>query len=119
MRLNKMTQKPTITYEDFEKLDLRVATITKVEDIEGADKLYKITLNVGNLGERTICAGIKQNYVPEELEGKQIVIIANLESRKLKGVESQGMLLAASNEDHSKVILLTTDKEIDAGSSVS
>jgi len=110
--------KPTISYEDFEKLDLRVAKITNVSEIEGADKLYKIDLDVA--GEsRTICAGIKEHYSPEELEGKKIIIIANLEPRKLRGIESQGMLLAASTPDHEDVILLTTDKDIESGSSIS
>ena len=112
-------QKPPIPYEDFAKLDLRTATIKKVENIPDADKLYKLTIDVGELGERTICAGIKQHYKPEDLEGKQIIIIANLEPRKLKGIESQGMLLATSTEDHSKVILLSPEKEIESGSAVS
>ncbi len=110
--------KETIEYPDFEKLDLRVAQIKKIEKIEGADKLYKLTLDVGELGERIICAGIKQNYSEEELENKQIIIVANLASRKLRGIESHGMLLAASNEDHSKIILLNPEKEIENGSLV-
>src|SRR3989344_863101 len=108
--------KDIIKFPDFEKLDLRVATILKAEDIEGADKLYKLTIDLGdtenkkfsvslNLGKvqdekRTIVAGIKQNYDKKELKGKQIIVVANLEARKLKGIESHGMLLAASNEDH-------------------
>lgn len=83
-----------IEFSDFEKVDLRVAEIKKVEEIEGADKLYKLTLNVGELGERVICAGIKQYYSMEDLEGMKIIIVANLAPRKLRGVESQGMLLA-------------------------
>ena len=108
-----------ITYGDFTKLDLRVAKIKKVEDIEGADKLYKITLDVGELGERTLAAGIKQYYGKEELIGKTIVYLANLEPRKLKGVESQGMLLAAVSKDESKVVLLTVEKEIEPGTKIS
>lgn len=106
-----------ISYSDFEKLDLRVATIVKVENVEGADKLYKLKIEVGS-GVRTIVAGIKQHYTPEELVGKQIIIIANLEPRKMKGIESQGMLLAASNAEHDKVVLLTAEKPIDDGSKV-
>ncbi len=108
--------KPAITYQDFEKLDLRTAKIVKAEDIEGADKLYKLTLEVSG-SQRVICAGIKQKYSKEELEGKTIIIIANLEPRKLKGVISEGMLLAASNND--ELSLLTTDKEIESGSKIS
>ena len=110
--------KPQITYEDFEKLDLRTATIKKAEEIPEADKLLKLTLDVGELGEKTICAGIKQHYNKEELEGKQIILLANLEPRKMRGIESQGMLLAASTQDHSEVFLLKPDKEINSGSSV-
>jgi len=106
-----------IKYKDFTKLDLRIGTIKKVEDIEGADKLYKLEVEVGK-DSRTIAAGIKEHYKKEELEGKQVVVITNLEPRKMRGVESQGMLLAASNEDHSKVILLSPEKAIDSGSKV-
>lgn len=108
-----------ITYADFEKLDLRVATIKKAEEIEGADKLYKLTLDVGELGERVICAGIKQHYEAKKLKGKKIIIVANLATRVLKGIESKGMLLAASDESHEKVILLTTDSDIESGSKIS
>ena len=111
--------KPTITYPDFEKLDLRVATIKKAEEIPDADKLLKLTIDVGELGERVICAGIKEHYDKEELENSQIIILANLEPRKMRGTESQGMLLAASTQDHSKVLLLKPDKEIEPGSCVS
>ena len=103
--------KETITYEDFAKLDLRTATIKVVEEIEGSDKLYKLTLN----DKRTICAGIKQFYEKEELIGKTIIIIANLAPRKLKGVESQGMLLAT---DGDKPILLTTLEECESGKKI-
>ena len=113
-----MTNKETIQFSDFEKLDLKIAEIKKAEDIDGADKLYKLTLDVGG-EERTICAGIKENYTAKELKGKKITIIANLEPRKMRGIESQGMLLAAVSDDHSKVILLTPDKDIESGVSVS
>jgi len=111
--------KPTINYEDFEKLDLRVAEIKEAEEIDGADKLYKLTLDDGTEEPRTICAGIKQHYTAEELKGKKIIIIANLAPRKLRGIESQGMLLAASTDDHKEVILLTPNKDIVPGSIVS
>lgn len=107
-----------IQYEDFTKLELKVATIKKVEDIEGADKLYKLTVNDGD-GKRVICAGIKEHYSKDELKGKQIIVIANLAPRKMRGIESQGMLLAASNEDHSKVVLVSPEKKVDEGSKVS
>ncbi len=108
----------TIGFEDFAKLDLRVAEIQNAEDIEGADKLYKLTLNVGELGERTICAGIKEFYNHDDLKNKKIIIIANLAPRKLRGIESQGMLLAASNKDHTKVSLISPDQDMESGSVV-
>jgi len=109
----------TINYDDFSKLDLRVAEIKKVEEIEGADKLWKLSIDIGSLGKRTICAGIKKYYSKEELEGKKIIIVFNLEPRKMRGVESQGMLLAASTENYEEVSLLTIDKKISNGSKIS
>ncbi|MEI6058233.1 MAG: methionine--tRNA ligase subunit beta [archaeon] len=110
--------KPTITYEDFEKLDLRVAEIEDVEEIKGADKLYKLTISLGS-ETRTICAGIKQFYSREELKGRKIIVLSNLAPRNLKGIESKGMLLAASNDDHTKVILLAPESDIEPGSKIS
>jgi methionine--tRNA ligase beta chain len=111
--------KETIEFGDWEKLDLRVAQIKEVEDIEGADKLYKLTMDVGEEGEKTICAGIKEHYSKEELQDKKIIMLINLAPRKLRGIESQGMLLATSNKDHSKVILISPEKEIEIGSKIS
>ncbi len=106
-----------ITFDDFQKMELVVAEIKACEDIEGADKLYKLTIDAGE--ERAIVAGIKQYYTKEELVGKKIAVVANLEPRKLRGILSHGMLLAASNEDKSSVVLLTLDKEIPNGSRIS
>ena len=103
-----------ISYEDFVKLDLRVATIREVHEIEGADKLLELRIDLGN-ERRTIVAGIKQHYKDEDLIGKQIVIVANLAPRKMKGVDSHGMLLAASDEDHSKILLLSPDNGAESG----
>ena len=107
-----------VEFPDFEKLDLRVAEIKKVEEIKGADKLYKLTLDVGELGERTICAGIKSYYTKDELKGKKIIYFSNLKPRMLKGIESQGMLLAASTEGHEKVVLISPEKDIENGSRI-
>jgi len=107
-----------VEFPDFEKLDLRVAEIKKVEEIKGADKLYKLTLDVGELGERTICAGIKSYYTKDELKGKKIIYFSNLKPRMLKGIESQGMLLAASTEGHEKVVLISPEKDIENGSKI-
>jgi len=106
-----------LEYDDFSKLDLRVAKIQNVEEIEGADKLYKLTVSIGEK-IRTICAGIKEFYSMEELMGKRIIVLTNLKSKKLRGIESQGMLLAASNKEQTKVSLITPDQEIEVGSKV-
>jgi methionyl-tRNA synthetase len=108
----------TIQFEDFAKLDLRVAQIAHIEEIPKADKLYKLTLNVGELGERIICAGIKEFYSHDDLKNKKVVIIANLAPRKLRGIESQGMLLAASTKDHKTISLISPDQDIESGSIV-
>ena len=108
-----------ITFEDFKKIELRVAEIKAVEEIEGADKLYKLSVDLGP-ETRTLVAGIKQHYQnKDELVGKKIAVVSNLEPRALRGVESHGMLLAASTADRSSVVLLTLDKDIPNGSSIS
>ncbi len=91
-------EKPNITYEDFAKLDIRTAKIIAAEAVPKADKLLKLTLDVNGV-ERTVVSGIAKHYRPEELPGKYVVILANLEPRKLKGVESQGMILMAESGD--------------------
>ena len=108
----------TIQFDDFVKVDLRVAEIKEVEEIPKADKLYKLTLDDGTEEGRTICAGIKEFYSADELKGKKIIIVANLAPRKLRGIESQGMLLAASNDNHFVVSLVSPDKDINNGSRV-
>ena len=108
-----------VNFSDWEKIDLRVGEILEVEDIEGADKLYKLTVDLGNeIGERTVCAGIKKYYSKEDLKGKKIILFVNLAPRKLKGTESQGMILAAVDEEKDKVILLAPEKDIEVGSRV-
>ena len=109
-----------ISFPDWQKINLRVAKILKVEDIEGADKLYKIEVDIGNeIGKRTICAGIKKYYSKEDLKGRKIVVVENLAPRKMKGVESQGMLLAAVSYDESQVVLVDPGKDSKEGSRVS
>ena len=105
----------TISFKDFQKLDLRTAKIVKAEEIEGADHLVKLTLDVGGLGERVIAAGIKRWYKPEDLVGKTVVYLANLEPKVLRGVESQGMLIAAGEDE---AVLLLPDKEVSPGTKV-
>lgn len=106
-----------ITFDYFQKMDLRVAGIKACEEIKGADKLYKLTIDIGE--ERTIVAGIKPFYTREALVGKKIVVVTNLEPRTIKGVTSHGMLLAASNEDTTSIVLITPDSDILDGSRIS
>jgi len=108
-------EKEYISIEDFKKIDLRVGKVLAAEDVPGTDKLLKITVDF-NSETRTLVAGIKKHYSPEELIGKNIVVVFNLEPAKIRGIKSQGMLLAAS--DNEKVVLLTTDRKIDAGSRI-
>ncbi len=105
-----------IKFDDFAKLDLRVAKIISAEKVEKADKLLKLSIQVGE-EIRTLVAGIAEYYSPEEVIGKSIVIVANLEPRKLRGIESQGMLLAATSQENG-LVLITTDKEIETNSKV-
>lgn len=104
-------------FEDWEKINLVVGEIEQVEDIAGADKLYKLLINIGD-ENRTVCAGIKKFYSREELKGKKIILFKNLAPRKLKGIESQGMVLAAVNKDESKVVLISPSDDIENGSIV-
>ena len=96
-----------INFDEFMKVDLRVAKVIHAEDIPEADKLIKITVDLGN-EERTIFAGIKGFYSPEELIGKNIVVVANLEPRKMRFGVSEGMLLAAGDDDEG-VFLISPD----------
>lgn len=107
-----------ITFDEFKKLDLRVGEIRTVEAIPGADKIYKLSVDLG--GEtRELVAGIKLFYEPDFLIGKKIVVLTNLEPRVIRGISSHGMLLAASNEDKSSIVILTVEKDIPNGSKVS
>ncbi len=104
-----------VQYGDWEKIQLVVGQIEKVEDLEGADKLYKLEVNIGD-EVRTVCAGIKKHYSKEDLKGKKVILFKNLAPRKLKGVESKGMLLAAISKDESKVVLIAPSADIEVGS---
>jgi len=111
-----MEEKAVIGIEDFLKVDLRIAKVISAEKVEGSEKLLKITVSLGN-GKRTIVAGIAKYYNPEELVGKKIVIVANLKPRKIFGIESQGMLLAAS--DGEKLSVIVPDRDIREGAKLS
>lgn len=102
-------EKEYITYEDFSRLDLRVAEVIECEKMEKADKLLILKVRLAEEEQRTIVAGIAQHYEPAELVGQKIVIVANLKPTKLRGTISEGMLLAASDENRVEVLLVKTD----------
>lgn len=106
-----------IEFSEWQKIDLRVGTIIHIESIEGADKLYKLTVDIGEK-KIIICAGLKKFYTEEQLQGKQCIVFVNLKPRMMKGIESQGMLLAAVNDEESSVILLSPEKKIENGSKI-
>ena len=112
--------KPTISYEDFCKLDLRVAKVIEAGNHPNADKLICLKIDLGS-EQREIIAGLRGYYEPGELIGKDIVVVANLAPRKMRGLESHGMLLAASSENDGEksLVILTTEKPIEAGAIVS
>lgn len=112
----KVSQKPQISYDHFSQLDLRSAQITQVQEIPGADKLLKLTLDAGELGERVIVSGLKIWYNADSLIGKQIIFLANLEPRTLRGIESQGMLIAINSD---RPVLVIPEKEVKPGSTLS
>jgi methionyl-tRNA synthetase len=126
-----MEIKPSIHFDDFAKIDLRVATIVEAEAHPNADKLLKLKIDLGS-EQRQICAGIRAYYDPAALVGRQIVVVANLEPRKMRGEISQGMLLAASHEEPApsgeegqeqrpalrNVVLLQPDQQLPPGSAI-
>lgn len=112
--------KPLITYDDFAKLDLRIAKVLEVADHPNADKLLVLKIDMGDQ-QRQILAGIRGQYTHEQLLGREVVVVANLEPRKMRGLESQGMMLAASagEGEARQVIVLMPEREVPAGSIVS
>ena len=105
-----------IDYDHFSKVKLKIATVLEAEAVEGSDKLLRLQIDLGD-EKRQLVAGIAKSYKPEDLINKQIVVVSNLAPRKIRGVESNGMLLA-SGEDPEGIVLLTVDKKLDNGSSV-
>ncbi len=108
-----------IQYDDFAKVELRVATVIAAEPHPNADKLLVLQIDLGPLGRRQILAGIRAFYAPETLIGRQIIVVANLAPRAMRGLESNGMLLAASTDDRSDVVVLAPSKPVPPGSRVS
>ena len=114
-----MDQPPTtILFDDFLRLDMRMARITDAQPHPNADRLIVLQVDLGT-EQRQLVAGIRGHYEPADLVGKLIVVVTNLAPRKMRGVDSNGMLLAASTSDQSQVILLTAMSDIPPGSKVS
>jgi len=109
-------EKTLINYADFEKLDIRIGTILEAEEVPGSEKLLKFLVDLGLLGQRTILSGIKKYFRPENMLGKQVLILVNLEPKKMMGLESQGMMLFGDIND--EPILLMPQKEVPSGTEV-
>ncbi len=109
--------KPTIQFEDLEKLDIRVGTIVKVEDVEGSDKLVKLTVDVGEEKMRTILVGMKKERKDPkaEIEGEQALFVLNLPYKTMMGIESQGMLFDIGYADHITPVLAMPEKPVPNG----
>lgn len=103
-----------ITLEEFQKIEIKIGKIIEAERIAGAKKLLKLTVDVGE--EITIVAGIAESYDPDELVGREVPIVANLEPAKIKGIESEGMILAIDNDD--SIVLLEPEEEVEPGATV-
>ncbi len=106
-----------ISFQDFKEVDMQVGRVLSVEEHPNADKLQILRVDVGEDDPRTLVAGLKGHYTADELEDKLIVVVTNLEPTRLRGVESEGMLLAAQ-ENEEKVVVLTLDEPIEPGSPV-
>ncbi len=108
----------TISFDEFAKVKLRVGRVIEASDHPNADKLIVMQVDLGD-EQRQICAGLRGYYTPDQLVGKNLVLVTNLAPRRMRGMESNGMLLAAGNADQSRVIVLTTDADIEPGAMVS
>jgi methionyl-tRNA synthetase len=104
-----------ISIDDFIKVELRAATVLEVERVPKADKLLRLVIDVGEEKPRQILAGIAEHYTPEEVIGRKIIVVANLAPRKLRGLESNGMLLAASVGETGKPVLATFGEDVPNG----
>jgi len=112
-----MTDK--ITHEDFTKIDLRIGQIKKAEKHPNADKLLILTVDLGEEKDRIIVAGLAQHYKPKELENKKAVFVANLEPATLRGIESNGMILAGVSDNKEEINILSIEEKVPAGTKVS
>jgi methionyl-tRNA synthetase len=109
--------KTQIVYDDFAKLDLKVGTIIHAEKVEKADKLLKLEVDLG-FEKRIVVSGIAMHFSPQDIIGKQVVVVANLAPRKMRGIESNGMILMAEDKN-GKLYFVNPDEKIDEGSGVS
>jgi len=108
-----------VKFSEWQKLDLRVAEIVSVEDHPNAEKLLLLKVNVGKeIGERQLVAGLKKYYAKEDLKGKRCIVFVNLDPAMLRGIKSEGMILAADDPENEKVSLLTPDQDIELGSKI-
>ena len=114
--LSEAQVKQSIAFEDFDKIDLRIGKILEAEKVPKADKLLKLIVDLG-FEKRTILSGIAEFYKPEDLIGKLVTVVVNLAPRKIRGIESQGMLLMAGN-DLGKLFCVSPEQEIEPGSTV-
>ncbi len=105
-----------ISIDEFAKVELRVGTVLEAEEVAGSEKLMKLKVDLGEVEPRQILAGIKKWYEPSDFIGKQVIVVANLEPRMMMGLESQGMMLAASCDD--KPIFLTVSEQVPSGSKI-
>lgn len=112
--------KPTISYSDFDKLDLRVGTILEASPVEGSEKLVKCLVGLGEIGQKTILSGIQKYFKVEDLVGLQVLVIVNLELKKMMGLESQGMILMAVEKEpkSEKITLLVPQNKVVEGTEV-
>lgn len=108
---------PTISFDEFSRVELKVATVLKAEPHPQADKLIVLQIDLGS-EQRQILAGLRGHYEPAQLVGRQIVVVTNLAPRTMRGLESCGMLLAASTADGSQVVLLTPERPVPPGTGV-
>jgi methionyl-tRNA synthetase len=100
-----------VTYDEFRQTDMRVGTVTKAERVPNTDRLLKLEVSLGTLGVRTIVAGLAEAYQPDQIQGKKVIVVVNLQPRKLKGIESHGMLLAADDDGGGPSLLTCSGAE--------
>jgi methionyl-tRNA synthetase len=117
LKTNSSTLKAEILFDDFAKIDLKAGTIIAAEKVEKADKLLKLEIDLG-FEKRTIVSGIALHFTPEDIVGKQVTVVANLAPRKMRGIESNGMILIAEDAD-GKLVFVNPDTAVQNGSGVS